>query len=140
MRERAIDRVYIGLKISFSKTITDQDIRKFADASGDLNPLHLDDDYARKTIFGERIAHGILIVSLISAALTRLPGVVVYLSQSVKFMRPVRIGDTIEALAEVMEKTAGKSEVRLKTMCRNQRGEQVLDGEAQVKLLDLRQE
>lgn len=139
MRERAIDRVDVGLKISFSKTITDQDIRKFADASGDLNPLHLDDDYAGKTIFGERIAHGILIVGLISAALTRLPGVVVYLSQSVKFIRPVKIGNTIEALVEVTEKTAEKSEVRLKTTCRNQRCEQVLDGEAQVKLLDLRQ-
>lgn len=115
MGEKAIEQVDIGLKISFVKTITDQDIRKFADVSGDFHPLHLDDEYASRTIFGERVAHGILTVGLISAALARLPGVVVYLTQSAKFIRPVKIGDTIEALAEVMEKTAEKSEVRLRT-------------------------
>lgn len=137
MKQRAISQVGAGLTSRFSKTITDEDIRKFSEATGDLNPLHLDKDYASRTVFGDRIAHGILTVGLVSAALSKLPGVVVYLSQNIRFMKPVKIGDTIEAVVEVIEVTPEKSQLRLKTTCSNQRGEQVLDGEAQVKLFDL---
>ncbi len=136
---RAIDAVDAGHTVSVSRKITEADIQKFAEVSGDFNPLHLDEEYARRTIFGSRIAHGIMAVGLISAALAQLPGVVVYLSQSVQFIRPVRIGDTIEAVVEVIEKAAEESEVRLRTFCRNQRGEPVLEGEARVKLLDLKE-
>ena len=139
MDQKAITQVEVGFSRRFSKTITDEDIRKFSEVTGDFNPIHLDQEYASKTIFKERIAHGILIVGLVSAALAKLPGVVVYLSQSAKFIRPVRIGDTIEALVEVIDKHPEKSEVLLKTTCRNQRGEPVLDGEARVKLFDLKQ-
>ena len=107
--------------------------------SGDFNPLHLDEEYAKRTIFGHRIAHGILTLGLISAALTKLPGVVIYISQSVKFTRPVNIGDVIEAFVEVVEKSEGRGEAKLRTYARNQNGEQVLDGEPKVKLLDLEQ-
>lgn len=139
MDQKAITQIDVGFSTSFRKTITDEDIRKFSEATGDFNQLHLNPEYASKTIFKERIAHGILIVGLVSAALTRLPGVVVYLSQSVNFTRPVKIGDTIEAIAEVIDKVQEKSEILLKTTCRNQRGEQVLDGEARIKLFDLKQ-
>ncbi len=135
---RAIESVDVGHSVSVFREITEADIQKFAEVSGDFNPLHLDEEYARRTIFGGRIAHGILALGLISAALAKLPGVVVYLSQSVKFTRPVRIGDTIEAVVEVVDKVAEKSGVRLRTFCRNQRGESVLEGEARVKLLDLK--
>jgi len=136
--EKAIEKVQVGFKASVSKTITPEVIRKFAEVSEDHNPLHLDEEYAKKTVFGERIAHGILAVGFISAALTKLPGTVVYLSQTVEFSKPVKIGDTIEAIVEVEEITREKSQVKLKTYCQNQRGEQVLRGEAKVKLFDLK--
>lgn len=138
MEARAIDKVDIGFTASFAKTVTEEDIRKFSEVSGDFNPLHRDPDYAGRTPFGERIAHGILVLGLVSAALTRLPGVVVYLSQNTRFLRPVKIGDTVEASVQVTDKLKEKSELALKTVCRNQRGEQVVDGEARVKLFDLR--
>ncbi len=138
MSQKAIDQVQVGFKASFSKTITEEDVRKFAEVSGDFNPLHLDAEYAKKTVFGDRIAHGILTLGLVSTSLTRLPGTVVYVSQNARFLKPVRLGDTIEAIAEIMSKTIEKNEVSLHTSCRNQRGEQVLDGEARVRLFDLK--
>lgn len=135
---RAIDQVEIGFHTCFGKTITEDMILKFAELSGDCSPLHLDESIAKRTIFGERIAHGILMLGPVSAALAQLPGIVVYLSQNVRFLRPVKIGDTIEAHVEVTDKTPEKSEAGLKTYCHNQRGEVVLTGEARVKLLDLR--
>lgn len=140
MSTRAIEQVNVGFKESVTKTITAEDIRKFAEVSTDFNPLHLDDEYAGKTIFGERIAHGILAVGLISAALAKLPGTVVYLSQEARFTRPVKIGDVVEAIAEVEEVNIERSQVRLKTYCVNQNGDEVVDGEARVKLFDLKSE
>ncbi|MBI2933997.1 MAG: MaoC family dehydratase [Chloroflexi bacterium] len=138
MTPRAIDQIDIGFSARFRKTVSDEDIRKFAEVSGDFNPLHLDQAYAARTFFKERIAHGILVAGLVSAALTKLPGMVVYLSQNMRFLRPVKIGDDIEARVEVTGKVVERSELALKTTCWNQRGEQVLDGEARVKLFDLR--
>ncbi len=139
MSSRAIEQLETGTRTSFAKTITDNDIRMFAEVSGDHNPLHLDDAAAKRTIFGGRIAHGILSLGLVSAALAKLPGVTVYLSQTAKFLRPVRIGDNIEAIAEVVEKTPEKNEARLRTYCRNQDGETVLEGEARIKVLDYKE-
>jgi 3-hydroxybutyryl-CoA dehydratase len=124
----------IGQKASFSKSITEQDVATFAEISGDKNPLHLDDEYAKQTRFGARIAHGAFTFALISAALgTELPGPgTVYMSQSLKFIKPVYLDDTITATVEITALRADKGIVTLKTECANQRGEKIAEGEAVV--------
>ena len=109
------------------------DIELFADVSGDNNPLHLDDAYARTTTFGERIAHGMLSGAYISAVIgTKLPGPgAIYLSQSLRFRRPVRIGDTVTATVEITGLVPEKHRVNLRTVC-SVRGEPVLEGDALV--------
>jgi 3-hydroxybutyryl-CoA dehydratase len=124
----------IGDSASISKTITDGDIRAFADVTGDHNPLHLDDDYAAKTRFGGRIAHGMLSASLISAVLANeLPGAgSIYLSQTLKFVKPVFPGDTVTARVTVTGIRDDKPIITLETVCVNQHNEPVLKGEATV--------
>jgi len=131
---KTIDQLAIGEKASIKKQITESDVVQFAEVSEDKNPLHLDAEYASQTRFKERIAHGMLTASLISAVLgTRLPGLgTIYLSQAVEFKAPVRLGDVIEAEVEVIEKIPDKNRVRLRTICRNQEGTVVVDGEAVV--------
>lgn len=123
-----------GDSATYSKTITDEDIRAFADLAGDDNSVHLDDEYARKTRFGRRIAHGVLSGSLISTVIgTRLPGEgSIYLSQSFKFVAPVFPGDTVTARATVKSVRDDRPIVTLETVCTNQRGETVITGEAVV--------
>ncbi|QGN07905.1 MaoC family dehydratase [Halorhabdus sp. CBA1104] len=101
------DAVAVGDRVTFSKDITDEDVMHFAEASGDTNPLHIEDDYAAETRFGGRIAHGMLVGGLISAALARFPGTVVYLSQDFEFKGPVRIGDRATAAVEVADTLEG---------------------------------
>jgi 3-hydroxybutyryl-CoA dehydratase len=127
-------KLTIGDTASISKTITDSDIHAFADVSGDHNSLHLDDDYASTTRFGRRIAHGMLSASLISAVLGNdLPGAgSVYLSQTLKFVRPVFPGDTVTARVTVVAIRDDKPIVTLETVCVNQKNEPVLTGEATV--------
>ncbi|MDR3362651.1 MAG: MaoC family dehydratase [Desulfovibrio sp.] len=122
----------VGDKDSISKVIDDAVVRKFADVSNDNNPLHLDEDFAKTTTFGRRIAHGMISAGLISAVLgTQLPGMgTVYMSQSLKFRRPVFLGDTLTAWAEVQEKIDAKKRIVLKTWVENQNGETVVEGEA----------
>lgn len=124
----------IGQKASFTKQITERDVATFAEISGDKNPLHLDDAYAKQTRFGARIAHGAFTFALISAALgTELPGPgTVYMSQSLKFLKPVYLDDTITATVEITALRADKGIVTLKTECANQRGEKIAEGEAVV--------
>ena len=127
-------KVQVGARASRTKTITDADIRAFAAASGDTNSIHLDEEYAKTTRFGRRIAHGMLTASLISAVLGNdLPGLgTIYLSQTLAFKAPVYLGDTLTATVEV---TAFRSEKRiatLRTTCTNQEGTLVLEGEAVV--------
>jgi acyl dehydratase len=124
----------IGDTASISRTITDVEIHAFAEVSGDHNPLHLDDEYAAKTRFGRRIAHGMLNASLISAVLANeLPGVgSVYLSQTLKFVKPVFPGDTVTARVTVIAIRDDKPFITLETVCVNQDGETVLKGEATV--------
>ncbi len=124
----------IGQKASFSKQITERDVVTFAEISGDKNPLHLNDAYAKQTRFGARIAHGAFTFALISAALgTELPGPgTVYMSQSLKFIKPVYLDDTIAASVEITAIRADKGIVTLKTECANQRGEKIAEGEAVV--------
>jgi 3-hydroxybutyryl-CoA dehydratase len=120
-----------GMTEVFSKTITEADLLMFAGVSGDTNPLHLDEDFASRTMFESRIAHGMLTASLVSTVLgTRLPGPgAVYVSQSIRFLAPVRIGDTVIARAQVAELVTDKRRVRMTTIC-TVGDKKVLDGEA----------
>ena len=122
----------IGMTDYVTKTITAEDIDKFAEISLDKNPVHLDEEYASKTIFKKRIAHGILVSGLISEVLgTKLPGEgAIYMGQELKFMAPVFIGDTITATVEIIELIAEKNRVVCSTICTNQDGKQVIVGKA----------
>lgn len=122
----------IGESAVLSKTISSEDIDAFARITGDTNPIHLDDAYARETRFGGRIAHGILGAGLISAVLgTQLPGPgAIYLGQTLRFKAPVRPGDTIAARATVTQWNAEKGTVTLATEAVNQAGTIVMTGEA----------
>ena len=120
----------MGDSAQISKTITEKDINDFARVTGDFNPVHLDQAYAEKTIFKGRIAHGLLSVGLLSSILGNiLPGHgTIYLSQEVKFLAPVRIGDTITARVEVIELVQEKNRAKFRTTCMNQDGKIVVDG------------
>ncbi|VWB17541.1 MaoC family dehydratase [Burkholderia lata] len=108
-----------GMNACFSKTLTEQDVLLFASATGDRNPVHLDETYARQTLFGGRIAHGMLSASVISAAIaTHLPGPgSIYLSQDLQFRRPVKLGETVRATVTVKEILANRRRVVLETCC-----------------------
>jgi 3-hydroxybutyryl-CoA dehydratase len=131
---KTMDQLKVGDFDRFSKTVTDADIYLFAGVTGDMNPAHIDESYAQGTFFKTRIAHGMLSAGFISTVIgTRLPGPgSVYLQQTLNFLAPVHIGDTITATAEVIEKIEAKKQVRLKTTCVNQEGVTVLNGEALV--------
>jgi|ERR1051325_5239320 3-hydroxybutyryl-CoA dehydratase len=126
----------VGDQATVSKTITDEDIRVFADLVGDHNSIHLDDEYAGKTRFGRRIAHGMLSASLISTVIgTRLPGPgSVYLKQSYQFVAPVFPGDTVTARATITKIREDKPIITLETVCLNQDDQLVVKGEALVLL------
>ena len=127
---KSIDELKVGDSAQFSKTITEKDINDFARVTGDFNPLHLDQGYAEKTIFKGRIAHGLLSVGLLSSILGNiLPGHgTIYLSHEIKFLAPVRIGDTITAKVEVIEVVPEKNRAEFRTTCTNQDGKLVVDG------------
>ena len=128
-----VDDLTPGMSAVFSKTVTEADLLMFAGVSGDTNPIHLDEDFASRTMFESRIAHGMLTAALISTVLgTKLPGPgAVYVSQTIKFLAPVRIGDTVIARAAVEEINHERRRVRLSTTCWV--GEtKVLDGEAHL--------
>ena len=130
------EELSVGDEAAFTKTVTGADVTLFAGVTGDTNPLHVDEEAASRSRFGGRIAHGMLTAGLVSTVLgTRLPGPgCVYLSQTLRFTRPVRIGDTVTARAEVTELFPDDRRVRLETTCANQDGETVLEGEAEVKV------
>lgn len=123
----------VGQSARFSKTITEADILMFAAVSGDTNPVHLDAEHAAGTVFKERIAHGMLSAALISAVLgTKLPGPgTVYLSQNLKFRAPVKIGDTVTAVAEVTALDPARKRATFGTSCLVG-GRPVIEGEAVV--------
>lgn len=124
----------IGVSASRTRTITEEDILNFARASGDTNPIHVDAEYAARTRFGKRLAHGMLTGSLVSAILGNdLPGHgTVYLGQDFKFKAPVFIGDTITASVELVKFREDKRIATFRTICTNQDGVLVLEGEAVV--------
>ena len=133
-KELTYEEIQIGDTADFSKTISEFDIYQFAGITGDFNPMHINEEFADTTIFKDRIAHGLLTGSFISTVLgMKLPGPnTIYLSQSFKFKAPVKIGDTIHATVEVIEKQDDKKLIKLKTQVWNQRNEMVVDGEALV--------
>ena len=142
MSDGSVLGVKVGDRASFAKTVTEGDVVAFAQVTGDTNPLHLDEAYAARTRFRKRIAHGMLSAGFISAALgTRLApqATVVYLSQEMRFQRPVAIGDTITASCEVTAVDVEKRFVTVKTDCHNQDGVEVVSGEALVLLDPLRE-
>lgn len=124
--------IQIGATASMSKTVTEYDIYTFAGVTGDFNPVHINSEFAGKTMFGERIAHGMLSAGFISAVLgTSLPGAnTIYLGQELSFKAPVKIGDTVTATVEVLEKIEAKNRVILRTTVTNQNGVMVVDGKA----------
>jgi 3-hydroxybutyryl-CoA dehydratase len=129
-----IDGLQVGQAAEMAKTVTEADVALFAGVTGDFNPVHVDAVAASQSRFGERIAHGMLSAGFISAVIAmRLPGPgSIYLSQSLRFTKPVRIGDTVTTRVEVVEVMAPKRRLRLATVCRNQNGETVVAGEAVV--------
>lgn len=127
------DELGVGETVSFTKRISDDDVRGFARASGDTNRLHLDECFAGESRFGGRIVHGALLSSVISAALALLPGVPIYLSQDVEFLAPVEIGTTVTAHGKVVE-TLGGQKYRLVTTVSDEQGNRVIEGEAVVRI------
>ncbi len=134
MTGKTIEELKVGDFEEFSKTVSEYDIYSFAGITGDFNPAHINDDYSKKSVFKERIAHGMLSAGFISAILgTKLPGPgTIYLQQELNFTAPVKIGDTITARVEIIELITEKNKVISKTICKNQKGEKVLDGRAVV--------
>ena len=128
----------IGDKGEVKKTITEQDVQKFAEISLDTNPIHLDEEFASKTMFKGRIVHGMLTTSIISAAVgTKMPGPgSIWMNQTIKWLKPVHIGDTITAVAELVEKIEEKKHVIVKTTCLNQNNEIVAEGQGKHKILN----
>jgi len=131
---KTIDQLKIGDFAEFAKTVTETDIYLYAGITGDFNPAHVNEAYAKNTFFKTRIAHGMLTAGFISAIIAnQLPGPgTIYLKQELSFLSPVRIGDTITGRVEVVELIAEKNRVRLKTSCSNQDGVVVLSGEGLV--------
>ncbi|MBN9049833.1 MAG: MaoC family dehydratase [Rhizobiales bacterium] len=135
LRTLFFEDLSVGMTERLSKTVDASDVVGFAAISGDRNPIHLSEHFAAKTPFGTRIAHGLYTASLISAVLgTRLPGPgAVYMSQTLNFRAPVKIGDTVDVIVEVIDLVPEKHRARLSCICKVD-GEVVLDGEALVKV------
>lgn len=133
MQGKFLEELSVGQSAQLVRTVGEADLVAFAAVTGDTNPVHLDADYAATTSFGERIAHGMLSAGYISAVLgTTLPGPgAIYLSQTLKFKRPVKIGDEVTAVVTISEINAAKAQVTLATVCKVG-GKAVVDGEAVV--------
>jgi 3-hydroxybutyryl-CoA dehydratase len=130
--EKPFEAFAVGDRATFTKTITDADMLLFSAVSGDHYPLHADEEYAKSTRFGGRVAHGLLTASLLSTTnglLLQRPGGI-SVAQTLRFVLPVYAGDTITATSEVVEIIPSKRRLRCRTTCVNQRGEVVIDGEA----------
>ena len=139
MKELVFAEIQVGDAASFSKTVTESDIDAFAGLTGDFNPVHVDAEYAKESMFKERVAHGMLVSGYISAVLgTQLPGPnAIYMGQTLNFKLPVKIGDTVTAEVTIDEKREDKRILKLKTTVTNQRGEIVVDGGAVIKKVGL---
>lgn len=134
MQGKMISEISVGDTAEFSKTISEADIYIFAGVTGDLNPFHVNEEYAKQTFFKGRIAHGMLLAGFISTVVgCHLPGPgAIYVKQDLKFLAPARIGDTITAKVVVTEVMEEENRILLDTFCLNQEGEKVLDGQAML--------
>jgi 3-hydroxybutyryl-CoA dehydratase len=132
------DELSMGQTAEFTKTVTETDVVLYAGITGDFNPMHVDEVAASKTRFGSRIAHGMLSAGFISAGIgMRLPGPgAVYMGQTLRFTKPVRIGDTVTARLEVIELIPEKKRLKLSTQCTNQDGVVLIEGEATIMMLE----
>jgi len=128
------EQLEVGKTYKTKITITEQMVEHFARATGDYNPIHMEGDYARGTIFKARVVHGMLHAGLISGIIgTRFPGPgTIYLTQALKFLKPVFIGDEVTYRLKVLEYVQEKNRLRLETVCINQKGQTALTGEALV--------
>lgn len=131
------DDLSVGQRATFAKTLTEADLSLFVAITGDVNPLHVNEEFARRTLFGGRIAHGMLSASLFSTMVGMLlPGIgAIYRSQTLEFLLPVRIGDTLTAVFEVDEIDREKNHIGIVSWIENQRGEVVIRGKAAASLL-----
>ncbi|MFC6719127.1 MaoC family dehydratase [Natrialbaceae archaeon GCM10025810] len=125
------DELEVGDYVRFSKPIREADVSAFAQITGDTNRLHLEDEFAEETQFAGRIVHGTLVAGTISAALARLPGLTIYLSQDLEFHAPVELDETVTAECEIVE-DLGSDRYRLRTTVSNEDDQVVIDGEAVV--------
>lgn len=134
MKGITIDQIKVGDVGQFEKTVTETDVYLYAGITGDLNPAHINARLASESMFKERIAHGMLTGGFISTVFGMyLPGPgTIYLSQELKFLAPVRIGDTIKAIVEVLEVNTEKNRIICRTYCENQNGKLIVDGKATV--------
>ncbi|MEA4814025.1 MAG: MaoC family dehydratase [Oscillospiraceae bacterium] len=134
MNSRTIDTIKIGDSATFTKTVTEADVVNFAGICGDFNPAHVNDEAAKKGMFGRRIAHGMLSAGFISTILgTELPGTgTIYMGQELRFVKPVFFGDTVTATCTVIERNEEKNRLKLETIVTNQDGERVITGFATV--------
>jgi 3-hydroxybutyryl-CoA dehydratase len=132
------EELYIGQAAEFTKTVTETDVVMYAGITGDFNPMHVDEVAASKSRFGSRIAHGMLTAGFISAGIgMKLPGPgAVYMGQTLRFTKPVRIGDTVTARLEVIELIPEKKRLKLSTKCTNQDGTVLIEGEATILMLE----
>ncbi len=132
---KSVDEIQIGDKASFRKTITETDVALEACQTGDFNPLHMDEEYAKTTRFGGRIAHGTVALGLLGPVMgMKLPGMgTILLGINVRYLAPVMIGDTVTAEAEVVEKDTEKNVIGMKVRFFNQNGVDVIAGEASCK-------
>lgn len=130
-----IKKLFIGNSVSVSKVFTAEDVENFAELSNDKNPVHLDEEFARSSIFGQRVVHGMLVASLFSGLLgEQLPGKgTIYLGQTLSFTAPVPIGEEVTASVEIINVREDKPIVTLRTTCVNSSGQVVIEGEANVK-------
>ncbi len=131
---KTIDELQIGDTAEFTKTISESDVYLFAGVTGDLNPAHINESYAKNTFFKGRIAHGMLLAGFVSGVIgMKLPGPgSVYIRQELKFLAPARIGDTITARVEITQMQSEKNRITLRTTCTNQENTLVMDGEAMI--------
>jgi len=133
MIKKRFEDIQVGDKATFSKTMTESDIFAFSAITGDFNPIHVNVEFAKESVFKQRVVHGMLTAGLVDQTLTHIGGAGnIHLSQFVKFMAPVHIGDTVTVLSEVTSKEAAKNRVTVKSTVTNQAGKTVLEGEALI--------
>jgi 3-hydroxybutyryl-CoA dehydratase len=133
MIKKKFEDIQIGERVSFGKTITEADVFAFAGITADFNPIHVNAEFAKNSFFGKRVAHGMLTASLINQTLTNLGGLgTIHLTQAVKFLAPVFIGDSVTVVSEVADKDPAKNRLTVKSSVTNQEGKTVLEGEALI--------